>query len=1391
MFSKKRSSLEAFIHEQMIGPGGCRGKFTMSSAEDDDFDNNEEIINTTPGSIYSSAVLFPEKGQDDSYMSEDDRSDSIEHPDEEDADNPEEENMTRSDNNERAGAIGSDADDEDIYSLSRRFPNTIGISCCLESGTNIGKDVKIIVSGRYYTKIGGKDRCRVQIRIPDEYDEELRTFMSNYEDLFDYFAYSNKRLSVCHDIRTKKDEGADESEYSAVKRMLREINKSCAAELLKGESVWNEVNEDYRFLLSYRERLFKKLTRVSYDGSYLSENEKTDCIRLIEEIEKKETILSYFKDLMKMYDNRSYGFWRSHTFLKEVSLEDIPFDTASKQKQVYSPGTYPSLHNIVYVNANKRSNPDGEIEETHLSLSLWLQISHNLRDIEDDNLYLKVLLKNDSSKVDESNSNRFSIVNEQVNKYCFFGIKIEIESDKLKPYRQKNLYYEGKDEENQLNFLYRELKDYAIGHFCSTDWPVKKDKRVNRVFTEFMPSYETPDVEPIPRNKDRCVLNENNVYVPEPFLSEEDSVCLQFKWLSTFGPEKSNELVIQKLKTFVETYGNWIKLQRSKHFDNPEDKELAEKNLDKCQEDYDRMLANINGILSGDENKENMHIFREMNSAMFMQLWHKGNQGKPFENNAKTDARFYENAGDEFFGKGRHAAWRPFQLAFILLNLDGIIRHPDDIGWKKRNELVDLVWFPTGGGKTEAYLGLIALCIINRRRKHRVIGFGVTAIMRYTLRLLTAQQFQRALAVILALEEMRRWDEDAFGKEPISIGLFVGSGSLPNTFNGNGADKGLDEEARNWHQRQNGQNRTRIPLDKCPWCGSRLDYSSDKGEFFCTNDNCTFCENLPVKLCDEHIYETPPTLLFGTVDKFAAIAHKVSTNDKNKDSRRLFGRRKEGKCLPPDLIIQDELHLLLGPLGSAVSLFECAIDQLCTREEDGIRPKIISSTATTRNTGLQIRALYDRDVNIFPKNGISYDDSFFSFCKREKRDEDGEYHYISKRKYLGIMPTGRTQNTTQMRLAAILLVHRALFEKEYGKEDSKAFETVADNYYSVISYFNSLKELGQTSAMLNTEYSKYVKRLYYRVMDYGGLLENFYAPDNLKSSELSGRLNGNEINEKFTEVGSNWKKDDRLPHKKNGDNGEDKFVDGTTPPDYILATNMISVGLDIDRFNTIIMNSMPRNIAEYIQASSRVARKNIGLVLTSHNPFRARDVSHFERFKEFHEKLYYYVEPISITPFSQKSVEKYLPLYMAAIIRHSFEDLANNGDAGSINSDDKITTGKIKDTLFQYFKDRYEKTKALDSELQRNLLTDELLQHIEFYIDKGLNQWREMARSNPSHLSYEVYGYNKRHPGVALFTSPGDYDDVKNVSYWTVPISLRIVEPEAVLDCHSDYPKEN
>lgn len=956
----------------------------------------------------------------------------------------------------------------------------------------------------------------------------------------------------------------------------------------------------------------------------------------------------------------------------------------------------------------------------------------------------------------------FSIVTKKINERSLFGVSINISSPYLLEYHKENTYDATDQEANALRYLYRNIKDYGVGHLCSVNWGLKDG--VMNIWSEFLPTVETPDVEPVPRNKMlEDVSQEGKIYA-RPYL--ESPKCLQFKWLSVFS-EAKDEDIAKELLEFVETYKSWIDNLSTDN--NP----IAEVNRNKCENDYLRIKNNIVDFLS---NPEKMLAFRLMNAAMFMQLWHntKDNKEKVIADRTKLTYDYYKKeADDTTIFHGMNAAWRPFQLAFILLNLDGIFQRNTGMPWVERNELVDLVWFPTGGGKTEAYLGIIALTIINRRRTLGKKGEGTAALMRYTLRLLTTQQFQRALRLIMALEQIRLWGNENYnlGNAEISIGLYVGSASLPNS------NKVLEDETQNW-KRSHGK----VPLDTCPWCGSSIDPVKKNNEqhFRCKNINCTFGgkNSYPVRLCDEHIYKTPPTLLFGTVDKFAQLAHKVDDKDIKKDSRGIFGINNN--CLPPDLIIQDELHLLLGPLGSAVSLYECAIDQLCSRKDANgniIRPKIISSTATTRNTALQIRALYDRKVSIFPKNGTDYDDSFFAFYKRYKNEGDSDWTYVAKRKYMGVLPTGRTQMTTQIRLAAILFVHRALFEQQnYDLINDKDFIKAADYYYTVISYFNSLKEVGKTDAQFYQEFTKYTRRLYKRVLRFSHMHECLYAyNDHFRKSELTGRLTGEEAVKELAEAQNRiWDPKRRLPFQDE----EHKWQRAKLPADMILATNMISVGLDVSRFNTIIMNSMPRNIAEYIQASSRVAREKEGLVITLHSPFNQRDVSHFEKFREFHEKLYYYVEPISITPFSPKSVERFLPLYLAAIIRQKYSGLGNRKDASNINN--SLAT-KIKDELKSYFSDRADRSTSLPSQ-EAAILTRGMLDVILKQIDLSIGIWLDAANTKGQNLVYYISKYGRRNSDeVSLFASPEDFEGDTPTDKWLVPNALRVIEPESVI----------
>jgi hypothetical protein len=547
--------------------------------------------------------------------------------------------------------------------------------------------------------------------------------------------------------------------------------------------------------------------------------------------------------------------------------------------------------------------------------------------------------------------------------------------------------------------------------------------------------------------------------------------------------------------------------------------------------------------------------------------------------------------------------------------------------------------------------------------------------------------------------------------------------------------------------------------------------------------------------------------LFGTVDKFAQLAHKVNGTDKGRstDSRRLFGKgnweqgKPENGYLPPDLIIQDELHLLLGPLGSAVALFESAVDQLCTRE-DGTRPKIISSTATTRNTKLQIAALFDRKVNLFPKPGVECDDSFFAFYRRKfKNSEKENEEYLSKRKYIGVLPTGRTQIWMQMRLAAIIMTHRAIFELQELSDKSpidfdsyKEFERAMDYYQTTISYFNSLKEVGKTQSQVQTYILKELRRVFNRVIRPQKLMHSLYTYGPIREAELTGRLSGEEVKNELKNVETKWISQNRFAHivktKNELGNEVDKVSSGKTPPEFVVATNMISVGIDVSRFNTIIMNSMPRNTAEYIQASSRVARDDYGLVLTVHHPFRARDMSHYEKFIEFHEKMYSYVEPISITPFTKKSVERYMGLYLATMIRHTIPNFTERNSASTISSISDKELSIIISELTDYFGKRKERLTAFNN-LTNNLLKQENITQIKHWIEEAFEDWKELDENLDSSTDLV---FNRKKNGAKqprkqeqLYVDIEEYEGNIHSKKWQVPMSLRVIEPEAAIKINS------
>jgi hypothetical protein len=584
-------------------------------------------------------------------------------------------------------------------------------------------------------------------------------------------------------------------------------------------------------------------------------------------------------------------------------------------------------------------------------------------------------------------------------------------------------------------------------------------------------------------------------------------------------------------------------------------------------------------------------------------------------------------------------SWRPFQLAFLLMNLEGVARphNPD-------REVVDLLFFPTGGGKTEAYLGLAAFTLVYRRLTNPGIrGAGLSVLMRYTLRLLTLDQLGRAATLVCALELERMKNVDRLGEWPFEIGLWVGRGATPNEMGYKGhKDHENTARARTIAYQNNPKGKpSPIPLEDCPWCGAKFkptsftlvpnpDQPTDL-RITCANSNCDFTRNtpLPILAVDEPVYRRLPCFLIATVDKFAAMPWtgpvggffgKVERYDKKMG---FFGPCEQGRGLlipggalpPPDLVIQDELHLISGPMGTMVGLYEAALDELCCRDVDGkkVRPKIVASTATVRRAQNQIRALFcRRTVDIFPPPGPDRRDSFFARTLTVAES--------NARQYLGVAAQGVSPKKLLLRVyLALLAVAQKCFVANRGEKNPS---NPADPYMTLLGYFGSLRELGGSRRIVEDEVV--TKLTSYSDRKREGEVEGPFANRQISYEpvELTSRVSTSGVAVAKQRLARSFHEDD--------------------PVDVAIATNMISVGLDITRLGLMVVLGQPKTSAEYIQATSRVGRDQTkpGLVVTILNIHRPRDRSHYERFAYYHETFYRSVEATSVTPFSPRALDR-------------------------------------------------------------------------------------------------------------------------------------------------------
>ncbi len=669
-------------------------------------------------------------------------------------------------------------------------------------------------------------------------------------------------------------------------------------------------------------------------------------------------------------------------------------------------------------------------------------------------------------------------------------------------------------------------------------------------------------------------------------------------------------------------------------------------------------------------------------------------------------------------------SWRPFQLAFVLLNLPSLTdpTHPDRALPDAADGpgLADLLFFPTGGGKTEAYLGLTAYTLAIRRLQG-VVGAGeqaldgrsgVAVLMRYTLRLLTAQQFQRAATLICAAEQLRRHAAAAqqaggpvnpWGDTPFRIGLWVGSKVTPNWY-----DQAMDalEAMRRRYAGAGAANP--IQVLNCPWCGRPIEPGQDadcddvrrRVMLWCGDPDgrCDFSrkqsagwgEGLPVVTVDEEVFRLAPSLVIGTVDKFAQLplrghtgllfgrtttwcdrhgyrhpdlTRKTDCKDGGHPRRgTMLGTKPQacGRLRPPDLIIQDELHLISGPLGTMVGLYETAVDRLgsWTVDGTGVRPKVVASTATVRRAKAQVHSLFDRNLAIFPPPLLDAGETFFSTLIPVDDDHPG-------RRYVGVCAHGQRLKQVQIRVAQLLLAAGQLLFDEHG--------VAADPYMTLVDYFSSTTELAGMRRLVDDDIATRLQQQTRR-----GLRDR----RNLQVRELTARINSQDIGRGLNalanpfdpHIDSTAAKATRstlLTQSRQGggrtaeavsaraelDRLSEHGMDGR-PIDVLLATSMLQVGVDVPRLGLMVVTGQPKNSAEYIQATSRVGRTadRPGLVVTVFNWARPRDLAHLETFTHFHETFYARVEPLSVTPFADRALDRGLAAVLVSALRHARDD---------------------------------------------------------------------------------------------------------------------------------------
>ena len=916
--------------------------------------------------------------------------------------------------------------------------------------------------------------------------------------------------------------------------------------------------------------------------------------------------------------------------------------------------------------------------------------------------------------------------------------------------RRPVLDADGQDPEREaLEMVYRKRVEFAVGHGTSVhaETAAGDPEKAVELRTVVLPQSEvqvteTPGLDPLDRSAMRRL-------VADGFLDMGKLATL------------SRADLVAALTILTDDYAAWIGEQIPRiGGELANHAEAAREAMARCAVILKRLQDGI-AALADEQNDAPLEAFRFANRAMARQRVH---------GIYALARRRGEKAVFADFDQVKYRSWRPFQLAFILLSIPALADPTHRDRTQPLEAFADLLWFPTGGGKTEAYLGVAAFTMAMRRLQGNLGGYdagrGLAVIMRYTMRLLTIQQFQRATTLLCAMETLREESPASlqkWGPSPFTLGLWVGNDVTPGTTDQ--SHKIIEDVRDGRHNTAPISGATPAQLTFCPWCGSPIhegrDIFVDRHEgrtALCCGDPLQQCEfslakrptGLPVVVVDSEIYHRPPSMLIGTVDKFAMMAWRGQI-------RTLFGRAEQecprhgliwpdGMCSgnhppkgklpkttvrtisplrPPDLIIQDEFHLIGGPLGTMVGLYETAIDELSAWKLHGqvIRPKVIASTATVRKAKEQFHNVFLRQVAVFPPHGLEIEDNFFS-VQRPVAEKPG-------RLYLGICSPGSSRPAVLIRLyVALLTAAQSLFDR---------FGPAADPYMTLVGYFNSLRELGGMRRLAEDDVQTRAFRVAMSRVRRPGLSQRSVRI----VEELTGRMSSKAIPRKLDHL--------EVPFKVALAKGDTRAMD------VVLATNMFSIGVDVNRLGLMAVNGQPKNTAEYIQATSRVGRASPGLVCTVLTWSRPRDLSHYETFEHYHATFYKHVEAQSVTPFAPRAMDRGLTGAMVSLLRLSDELLNPNLGAGQLQTVGKSEVADAK--------------AAISARAWKVTDKAEVKAAAEGMLADRIDRWVKEATQAGRRLGYETVG--RQGDIVALLKKPGlhRWDEL------TAPLSMREVEP--------------